>query len=202
MLTKEKIILTDADGVLFDWNSAFDEFMETEGFPKIPGTDHEYSIAARHGITHHQGQELVKKFNESWRVEHLKPFKDSVEYVTKLAQHGFRFVVVTSISDHPDAADRRRINLVNTFGDIFDDVQCLEQGASKHSALEQWSDSGFFWIEDHMRQAEAGHEVGLKTILINHPYNTHYSSDLFPRVSYDTPWKEIYDIVIRDYNLN
>lgn len=199
MKNKEKIILTDADGVLLNWNDSFDKFAESEGFPRLPNTCSEYSISTRHGVSHHQGQELVKKFNESWRIENLAPFKDSVEYVTRLAQDGFRFVVVTSISDHPDAAERRRTNLINTFGDVFIDVQCLAQGASKHAALSKWSDSGYFWIEDHMRQAEAGHEVGLKTVLIRHPYNQHYSTDLFPVVSYETPWQEIYQLVTSHY---
>ena len=64
----------------------------------------------------------------------------------------------------------------------------------------RWADSKYFWIEDHMRQAEAGHEAGLRTILIKHPYNKHYYTDLFPIVSYETPWKEIYSIITAEYN--
>jgi beta-phosphoglucomutase-like phosphatase (HAD superfamily) len=64
----------------------------------------------------------------------------------------------------------------------------------------QWLDTGYFWIEDHVNQAEAGHKAGLKAVLIKHPYNSHYTTDLFPSVSNNTPWKEIYNMVQKEYN--
>jgi FMN phosphatase YigB (HAD superfamily) len=197
----KKIILTDADGCLVNWNEGFDAFMASKGHPRVPNTDHEYSISDRHNVTHVQAMEFVKEFNEGPAISHLKPFADSVKYVKKLASAGFRFIVVTSISNHPDAAINRARNLKEIFGDVFDDIHCIEQGASKANILMNWAGTGYFWIEDHMRQAEAGHEAGLKTILINHPYNSHYKTDLFPTVSFETPWKEIFEKVCVEYNL-
>lgn len=199
---KERIILTDADGVLINWNDAFTSFMESKGHPRLPGTDSEYSISLRHNISTHEAMAYVKEFNESSAIENIKPFADSVEYVNKLADLGFRFIVVTSISSHPNAKKYRTKNLKGIFGDVFNDIHCIEQGASKANILLNWADTGYFWIEDHMRQAEAGHEVGLKTILINHPYNHHYITDLFPKVSYQSPWKEIFGIVCNHYEIN
>jgi FMN phosphatase YigB (HAD superfamily) len=145
--------------------------------------------------------ELIKEFNEGPLIASLEAFADSVEFVGKLAIRGFKFIVVTSISNHPDSHIFRTQNLTNLFGDVFDSVHCIEQGASKASILATWADTGYFWIEDHMRQAEAGHEVGLKTILINHPYNSHYKTDLFPTVSFEHPWEDIYNIVCKEYNI-
>jgi len=200
-MKKEKIILTDADGVLVDWNTAFDKFMARHGHPRVPETDSEYNISIRHNVTTHQAMEYVKQFNESVDIATLSPFADSVEYVRLLSELDFRFVVVTSISSHPDAKVHRTNNLIDLFGDVFDDIHCIEQGASKAAILLNWADTGYFWIEDHMRQAEAGHEAGLKTVLINHPYNYHYKTDLFPTVSYDTPWNEIYNMVLKEYQI-
>jgi len=197
-----KIILTDADGCLVDWNKGFNEFMAARGMPQLPNTDDQYSIAIRHGIAIQDAVTLIKEFNESPLIEHLIPFADSVEYVRKLSELDFRFIVVTSISDAPAAKFCRTRNLLNLFGDIFDEINCIEMGASKAHILKNWADTGYFWIEDHMRQAEAGYEVGLKTVLISHPYNSHYKTDLFPSVSYTSPWKEIYDMVCKDYDLN
>ena len=85
---------------------------------------------------------------------------------------------------------------------VFDEIVCLEMGSSKATELTRWEGSGYFWIEDHMRQAEAGHEAGLKTVLIDHPYNSHYKTDLFPTVSYTKPWEEIYDMVCKEYGID
>lgn len=200
-MKREKIILTDADGVLLDWNTAFDKFMSSKGHPRVPETENEYKISTRHNITIHQATNYIKEFNESPSVGHLSPFADSVEHVRLLSELGFRFIVVTSISSHPNAKIYRTNNLVDLFGDVFDDIHCIEQGASKAAILMNWADTGYFWIEDHMRQAEAGYEAGLRTILINHPYNHHYRTDLFPTVSVDTPWNEIFNMVRNEYQI-
>ena len=200
-MEKSKIILTDCDGVLLNWNKGFCEYMAGMNLPQLPNTDHEYSIGARHGINHLAAHEYVKSFNESSRIEYLEPLADSVEYVSKLVDKGFRFIAVTSISSIPHAKEYRTKNLQSLFGDIFDEVNCLPMGSSKASELERWGGSEYFWIEDHIRQAMAGHEAGLKTVLISHPYNEHFRTDLFPRVNFETPWKEIYEMVCKDYDL-
>jgi FMN phosphatase YigB (HAD superfamily) len=199
-MTKNKIILTDCDGVLLDWASSFNEFMAEKGHPQIPGTDSEYSLMLRHNISSSESHKYIMEFNESSRIAELSAFADSVKYVNKLVEKGFRFIAVTSISDAPIAKHYRTQNLLKLFGDVFDEINCIEMGASKANILMNWEASGYFWIEDHMRQAEAGHEAGLKTVLIDHPYNSHYKTDLFPTVSHTTPWEEIYSTVCNEYN--
>jgi len=198
----ERLILTDCDGCLVDWNKGFEAFMEMKKHPKVPGTDHDYSMAIRHNLGLTEVHEFIKEFNESPYIADLTPFADSVEYVGKLVDKGFKFTVVTSISDAPQAKYYRTKNLIGLFGDIFDEIHCLKMGISKAHELTKWEGSGYFWIEDHMRQAEAGYEAGLKTVLIDHPYNSHYHTDLFPRVSYKKPWNEIYNMVCKEYNLD
>lgn len=196
---RHNVILSDADGCLLNWNKGFEQFMDSKGFPRLPGTDSDYTIHTRHDIPTTLAHQFVKEFNEGPLVADLEPFADSVEYVPKIVELGFRFTIVTSISSHPDAKINRTKNLKAIFGDIFDEIVCLEMGISKAHELMRWADTGYFWIEDHMRQAEAGYEAGLNPILINHPYNTHYETDLFPKVSVEHPWKEIYGAVLNRY---
>lgn len=195
----EKIILVDCDGVLLNWEDGFDQYVKSKGHNRMPGTEAEYSMAVRYNISTATSLSYIKEYNESEAMANLAPFADSVEYVTKLANEGFKFIAVTSMSDHPEAKIRRAENLKKLFGDIFIEVVCLEMGASKANVLLRWADTKYFWIEDHQRQAEAGHEAGLRTILINHPYNSHYKTDLFPVVSYTTPWAEIYKLICESY---
>ena len=198
-MEKSKIILSDCDGCLLNWNKGFEEFALSKGYPKVPDTDDDYRMYVRHNISADQAHNLIKEFNEGPSVEHLEPFADSVEYVEKLAKLGFRFTVVTSISSHPNSKIYRTRNLNKHFGNVFDEVLCLPMGENKADALTRWADTKYFWIEDHMRQAEAGYEAGLSPILINHPYNKHYHTDLFPKVSVENPWKEIYGWVLNRY---
>ena len=61
---KNKIILTDADGVLLDWEYAFDVYMRQHGFNKQEGSQFKYNIGKRYGIDAEQGKRLIKIFNE------------------------------------------------------------------------------------------------------------------------------------------
>lgn len=199
---KPKTILTDADGCLLNWNKRFCEFMTEKGFPPISGTEGDYSIANRHGISHEDSFQYLDEFNHSDHMRDLESFADAEIYVPKIAALGFKFIVVTSISDQESAKDNRIENLKMRFGDVFEEIHCLKMGESKGYILDHnWGGSGLFWIEDHNKQAEAGHEAGLKTVLIDHPYNRHIQTDLFPRVSNGSPWKEIYEMVCKEYGL-
>lgn len=198
---KSRIILSDCDGCLLNWSKGFEQFATERGYPRMPNTEDEYRIHTGHNIPLELAQSLIKEFNEGPNVAHLESFADSVEYVGKLVKLGFTFIVVTSIGNHPDSKIYRTQNLIKLFGDIFNNVVCLPMDASKASVLMQWADTGYFWIEDHMRHAEAGWEAGLQPLLIDHPYNKHYSTDLFPKISVKDPWKEIHRRVCEEYNL-
>lgn len=66
-------------------------------------------------------------------------------------------------------------------------------GADKDEALEEYRDSGCFWIEDKVENAELGVELGLETILIEHGHNEDYENENIQKV---THWKEIYDLIV------
>jgi len=196
-----KIILTDADGVLVTWLAGFEEFMTAKGYKVLPNTEHMYSMAERYNIAYDESRELVKEFNESPYIAYLPPYLDSTEYIPKLINHGFKFICISSLSSNPDAAQYRRENLENLYGEHFLEIMCLDMGAYKKSALRSWEGTGFFWIEDHIKNAEAGHHLGLRTILVQHEHNQHYDTEEFPIVGPENPWKQIYELVCKEYNL-
>lgn len=197
----EKIILTDIDGVILSWDDAFDNFMNRNGFNSCMNIENTYSIPSRYGMTDETGYYFVNKFNESEGIANLKPFADSIEYVEKLIKLGFQFIAVSSVGDKQQTKNYRIQNLQNYFGNTFNEIVCLPAGTNKTEELSRWSNLEYFWIEDNIHQAEAGYNVGLSPILINHSYNFHYNTKLFPTVNVTTPWKEIYSIICNRYNL-
>ena len=48
MVKKEKIILTDVDGVVLDWEEGFSVWMEHHGHSKVDGYQFMYSIGDRY----------------------------------------------------------------------------------------------------------------------------------------------------------
>ena len=53
---KNQIILVDCDGVLLDWEYAFDVYLRTHGFQRQPGGEFKYNIGKRYGIDPEQGR--------------------------------------------------------------------------------------------------------------------------------------------------
>jgi hypothetical protein len=189
---KNKIILTDADGVLLDWEYAFDVYMQQHGFAKQDGGNLKYNIGARYGIDPDQGKRLIKIFNESAHMGFLPPLRDAMFYVKRLhEEHGYVFHCITSLSTDENAQELRRMNLRKLFGaTAFEKFIFLDTGADKDQVLEQYRGSGLWWIEDKIVNCQVGTSLGLKSLLMEHGHNMDYVDPEIPRVK---NWKDIYE---------
>jgi hypothetical protein len=192
---KKKIILTDADGVLLDWEYAFDVYMQQHGFNKQDGGNLKYNIGTRYGIDPEQGKKLIKIFNESAHMGFLPPLRDAMYYVKRLhEEHGYVFHCITSLSKDENACALRTMNLKKLFGETaFEKFIYLDTGADKDEALAPYKGKGYYWIEDKITNAVVGHELGLKSLLVEHGHNMDYEHPEIPRVK---SWKEIYDLIV------
>jgi hypothetical protein len=189
---KDQVILADCDGVLLNWEYAFNVYMETHGFNKIPGSEFDYDISKRYGIDREQSRKLVKIFNESASVGFLPPLRDAMYYVKRLhEEHGFVFHCITSLSTDVSAGKLREMNLKKLFGDTaFEKVVCLATGADKDQALKPYENSGCWWIEDKYTNALVGYHLGLKPLLMEHGHNMHFYHEHIPLVK---NWKEVFE---------
>ena len=188
---ESKIILTDVDGVLLDWHSKFNTWMNAQGYQELPGSSSVYSVGPRYGITKEQGKELTKTFNRSAAIGFLKPLRDSLFYVGQLHHYGYKFHCITSLSTDPDAQELRKMNLRRLFGDtVFEKFIILGTGDDKDQALAPYVDSQYYWIEDKISNARTGHDMGLKSILMGHSYNKDHDDPAIPRVKC---WREIFE---------
>jgi len=188
-----KIILTDADGVLLNWEYAFDVYMQQHGFNKVDVL--KYNIGKRYGIDDEQGKRLIKIFNESAHVGFLPPLRDAMYYVKRLhEEHGYVFHCITSLTTDKNAQELRKMNLRKLFGETaFEKFVFLDTGADKDEALEPYRNSGYYWIEDKIVNCQVGQALGLKSILVEHGHNMDYEHPEIPRVK---NWREIYDIIV------
>ena len=187
----KKTMLVDADGVLFNWEYAFNLFMEEHGFESVKDAKLVYNIGFRYDIPEKQGKTMIKHFNESAMIGFLPPLRDAVEYVTKLADEGWQFICITSLSTNKYAQKLRKKNLDKLFGEgTFEKVICLGTGADKDAVLKQFEHSNLWWIEDKVENALAGKNIGLRPLLMEHGYNMNES-----QVQRVKNWREIYNIV-------
>jgi hypothetical protein len=191
----DRLILTDCDGVCLDWEWAFNVWMQEHGFEEIAGSKLQYDMSLRYGVSKDQIRKLIKVFNESAAIGFLPAQRDAVYYIKRLhEEHGFRFHAITSLSLDPNAQKLREMNIHKLFGPTaFERIVCLDTGAHKDEALEEYEGSGCWWIEDKPENAETGYRAGLKCLLLEHGHNmTHYHPD----IRLVKNWREIFEIVI------
>lgn len=188
------IILTDCDGVLLSWVHSFEWWMKRKGYKKAAG--YSYKVSEQYGILDDEADVLVGHFNESAAIGFLPPIGDAIKYVKKLhEEHGCVFHCITSMGTEPYAIKLREENLKNVFGPtVFERIHCIDCGADKTNALKRYEDSDFVWIEDKPENAEIGAKLGLRSFLINRPYNSNYLV-LNNDVTRVNNWKELYEYI-------
>ena len=190
----KKLILTDVDGVLCDWEWAFNVWMQEHGFEEVPGSKLNYDMSMRYGIPKEQVKKLIRIFNESAAIGFLPALRDAMYYVKRLhEEHGFRFHCITSLSLDPNAQKLREMNLNKLFGTtVFERIVCLDTGADKEEALSEYEGTGCYWLEDKPENAIAGYRAGLRSLLVEHGHNMHHYHEGITIVK---NWKEIYQLI-------
>jgi len=187
----DRLILVDCDGVLLDWEWAFNVWVQQHGFEEQPDAKLHYDMSVRYGTSRGQIRKLIKIFNESASIGFLPALRDSVYYVKRLhEEYGYRFHCITSLSQDENAQKLLEMNLNKIYGSTaFERIVCLDTGAHKDEALEEYEGTGCWWIEDKPENALAGWRAGLRPILLEHGHNMNYDH---PDIHLAKNWKDIF----------
>ena len=206
MLTSNRIILTDVDGVLLEWEHHFTKWMlqrtlfDERGaryhpYRLLPDKQNTYEMADRFGISLDQIRKEIREFNRSAWMGTQRPMLESQTWVKLLAAEGWTFIPITSQTSDIPAQQLRKKRLGELFGDhIFTNYHILGTGADKDSALAEFHNTGLYWVEDKPKNAVAGLKYGLKPILIDHQYNRDFNHPDIIRVN---NWKQIHELLSR-----
>ena len=191
-MKKEKLILSDVDGVLLNWEYAFNIWMEDHGYTMVENGNFVYNVAKRYGLDSKEGSRMVRFFNESAVQGFLPALRDSEHYVRLLANLGYKFHVITSMTKNAYAQKLRIRNLEKLFGeDTFEKFIFLDTGEDKDAVLKEYEGTGLYWIEDKPTNAELGLKLGLKSLVMEHAFNLHYEGD----APFVKNWREVYETI-------
>ena len=195
-MKQNRIILTDVDGCLLDWEWAFAVWMQERGWVQRPNAKDYYKISDQfENLDEGQAKKFTRLFNESAAIGFLPPLRDSVYWMRRLNEElGYRFHAITSLSTDSNAQKLRCMNLEKYYGDVFDKVICLETGGDKDEALAEYAGTALWWIEDKPANADIGHKLGLRSVLLEHGHNMDHECP-YPIVK---NWREIFDLVSTD----
>ena len=95
MPQSNRIILTDVDGVLLDWEISFDNWMTKQGYQPVNYSD--YKQSSRYEIPQDLADDLVKRFNESAWIGYLPVLRDAYNGVRKFVDAGYTFECITRL---------------------------------------------------------------------------------------------------------
>lgn len=194
-MTKEKIIYTDCDGIILDWETSFHKWMEAKGYTAEDKSL--YKMHEAYDIEKAESKRLIREYNESSWMLSLGAFRDARSGIARLLDEGYKFYVISSLSNDENAQKLRIMNLENVFGkEAFVGYTFLATGADKDEVLADVP-KGSWWLEDKGENAEVGADLGLNSVLISHKHNEYVTDERIAR--FDT-WAEIAEhIISADY---
>ena len=189
-----KLIITDVDGVLLDWEGDFNRWMVSKGhtLPANYNANRSYNLAKLWNMPEWVINHLVTEFNSSSQVGFIKPWGEAGHYVKRLADKGFRFATCTSFGGTTASRALRKYNLESVFGDVFVEHNIIELHGDKTPTLSKWKGTELWWLEDNLNNARKGLELGLRPILVRHSHNADYDGDAMLLAN---TWREIYTII-------
>ena len=205
-ISNNRIILTDVDGVLLEWEHHFTKWMlqrtlfderSARYHPHrlLPDKQNTYEMAERFGVTKEEIRKEIREFNRSAWMGTQRPMLESQTWVKLLAAEGWTLIPITSQTSDIPAQQLRKKRMGELFGaHVFTNYHILGTGADKDGALAEFHDTGLYWVEDKPHNALAGLKYGLKPILIDHPYNRDFEHPDIIRVN---NWKDIHGLVAR-----
>ncbi len=201
-----RIILTDVDGVLLEWEHHFTKWMlqrtlfDKKGsryhpYRLLEDKENTYEMAERFGVTIPEIRKEIREFNRSAWMGTQRPMPDSQTWVKLLHAEGWTFIPITSQTSDKPAQELRKKRMGELFGKhVFLNYHILGTGADKDSALAEFHNTGLYWVEDKPKNALAGLNYGLKVLLYDHPYNQDFNHPDITRVN---NWKQIHEILVK-----
>ena len=193
MAYDHKVILTDIDGVVFDWHTQFVNWMEMQGYKSTGMKHHDADIHLEFGIDYQEAVVKKEEFNTNMISSTLEPYGEADKWINKLYEEDYRFIGLTSFSDKPIAQYYRYLNLEDYFPtDCFASMIFLSPGETKREVLEQFSATNLIYVEDRILNVNSALRLGLKPILMSHEYNIHFKRE---PVFVANDWEQIYNYI-------
>jgi hypothetical protein len=172
-MQEKPLLITDVDSVLLDWLRGFINFLNIKG------------ICTKH-VDHHLGttmfikpniitnikcestnNELFNEFMSGQYIQELQPLqKGTPIHMRELSKH-FEIVALTCIGTEKSLVEKRNLNLINVYCDIFKEIICLDFGVSKEPYLKHFNDNYnvHSFIDDRIDHISESISAGIPPIL-------------------------------------
>jgi hypothetical protein len=174
-MTIKKPFLTDADGVLINWNRGFKAWMIERGHKEV--ATHSYNLAVRFNLPNTEIVRLIEEFNRSAAVAYLMPMPGAIIIMGKIRELDYDVHCISSFGGDTFSQLQRQKLLWDFFRIPAVNVHLLPLDGNKIELLKRWEGSAAPWIEDKVENAIDGKKLGLDAILLRSDHTSAYVSD-------------------------
>lgn len=202
---QKPVLLTDCDNVLLRWFANIPAFLQSKGLPidhldgKLDGNqffDHKELFCTTCEET--SFSRLIE-YNTSKYIASLPVMEpDAVNVLSRLSRIA-DIIVVTNISDNPVSKQYRTHNLNSVYGNVFNDIVCLEPHADKSSAIASIASTRdvILWADDRICHVNEGIKAGVPSY--QYTYDMHCGRNT-GEVDEVSSWRNIEKIALERIN--
>lgn len=199
MSKKQKAVIFDCDEILLDHLGGFAKYVKKYYDIETVGSPVQYHLQDWLQCDGEQVMELLKNFNfYSHEFGLLEPMD---EYVVEKMKHlrnlhpDVAFIVVTKSGTFGHGEVLRKVNLINVFGDIFDDIIILENYQTKRGTymILQNRYDVVTVVDDHLVNIDVAQQVGLDTVVLECSHNA--SEKQNPNYNFVEDWRDMFEYI-------
>lgn len=195
----KKIILTDVDGVLLNWESHLLDFaiQRNVNFNILSGIQKylkSFSVVDFEKVFK-MDPEFVTDYNNSDFSKKFKPLKDAQDIINNIKDE-YDIIAVTAMGTEKKAMDNRRENLEEYFPNAIKDIRFVNLGESKKDhfidLIDKYGDNIICYVDDASHNTNIFNEVNKNAINF---YMNRYRESELPKGEFTTinNWYDISD---------
>lgn len=195
-------VITDVDGVLLDWFYGFEQWITNiKGVKPVHATAPSmYSLQDKYPLTQQEIVEHIAEFNSSKYFGELLAVRGAESYFCSMLSHRnmkWSWLSCGAVDDkETECLEMRKQNLRKRFHREIPGI-LLPMSAKKLTCLAAYSElfgEDMVFIEDSLSHAMDAVKMGIKTVLLDYPYNQQQKD---PYLLYRAKnWKEIYEFLL------
>lgn len=163
-------LISDSDGVITDFSSAFHSYMnDVLGLKAIVNEPSNFDFSDAYPSYNSPSKHIKEFIHNPDYFGNIGIYPEALNALKKLHSAGVRITIVTAIGDSPEVI-RSRLDLYNReLTGVVNDVIFLPSGSAKSETLKTFSRSIF--IDDLISECESATTIGHVPFLFPRKYN-------------------------------
>ncbi len=194
---KRKAIVFDCDDILLDYMKGIKAFLKLHYNINPPGLPDDYVLSSWAGVSDAEMIKIIAHYNEqSYEFGLLEPVHhrtvDLMKVLHSVARGQVDFIVLTKSGTLGHGEVLRKVNLFNTFGDIFKEIIIIEKYESKKGSILkiQQNYDILCFVDDYVKNIDDAESCQVNSVILERTHNIKHKES--GKYTFKKDWIELY----------